>query len=141
MKASVTCRDAQQAHKVLNAVLWPQVKSWLVCGGGALVVSVKPETRTLSQNAIFHAICDDIAKSGFQWAGKRRSAAQWKVLLVSAHSVATKADCEIVPGLEGEYVNLRESTAQMDKARSSSLVDYSLAFCAMQGVAVQGRLE
>ena len=134
MKASVTCRDAQQAHKVLNAVLWPQVKSWLVCGGGALVVSVKPEKRSLDQNAKFHALCDDIAKSSMQWAGKRRDAGEWKALLVSGHAVATREGCEIVPGLENEFIALRESTAQMSKARGSSLIEYSLAFVAMHGI-------
>ena len=35
----------------------------------------------------------------------------------------------MVPGLEGEFVNLRESTALMSKARGSSLIEYSRAFC------------
>ena len=62
--------------------------------------------------------------------GKRRTADEWKVLLVSGHSVATKRGAEIVPGLEGEFVNLRESTASMDKARGSSLIEYTMAFMA-----------
>ena len=138
MKAVIFCRDAQQAHKALTAVLWPQIKSHLVCGGGALVVTVKPEKRSMDQNAKFHALCEDIAKSGAQWAGKPRSAADWKILLVSGHAVATKADGEIVPGIEHEFVMLRESTASMTKARGSSLIEYTLAFAVMQGVATQG---
>jgi hypothetical protein len=97
-------------------------------------VKVEPPCRTLDQNAKFHAICGDLAKSGQTWAGKRRTLEQWKVLLVSGHSVATKHGAEMVPGLEGEFVNLRESTARMDKARSSSLLEYAIAFCATAGI-------
>lgn len=136
MKATIFCRDAQQAHTAINAVLWPKIKSWLVCGGGALVVTVKPEKRSLDQNAKFHALCEDIARGGAQWAGKPRSAVEWKVLLVSGHAVATKEGCEIVPGLEGEFINIRESTAAMTKARGSSLIEYTLAFCMVQGIRI-----
>lgn len=85
--------------------------------------------RSGEQNAKFHAICSDIAQSGLNWAGKPRTSAQWKVLLVSGHAIATKEGAEIVPGLESEFVNLRESTALMSKNRGASLIEYSLAFC------------
>ena len=98
------------------------------------IVTIAPPKRSLEMNAKFHALCDDIARSGFQWAGKVRSAADWKVLLVSAHAVATKDAGEIVPGIEREFVMLRESTAQMSKARGSSLIEYTVAFCAMHSI-------
>jgi hypothetical protein len=97
-------------------------------------VHVKPPKRSTDQNAKFHAICSDIAKSGLQWAGKTRNAAQWKVLLVSGHATATKEGAELVPGLEGEFVNIRESTALMSVRRGASLIEYALAFCAMHEV-------
>jgi hypothetical protein len=97
-------------------------------------LTVKPAKRSSEQNSKFHAICEDLAKSDLQWAGKRRDAAAWKVLLVSGHSVATKQGSDMVPGIENEFVNLRESTAAMSKARGSSLIEYALAFCAMNGV-------
>lgn len=97
-------------------------------------VTIAPAQRSNDQNAMFHAICDDIAKSGLQWAGKERNADAWKVLLVSGHTKATDGEVEIVPGLEGEFVNIRESTSRMGVARASSLIEYTLAFCAMNGV-------
>jgi hypothetical protein len=100
---------------------------------GAEVV-VKEPTRTSEQNAKFHAICSDLARSQVMWAGKRRTADQWKVLLVSGHAVATKEGSEIVPGLEGEFINLRESTALMSKKRGSSLIEYAQAFCTMRDI-------
>jgi hypothetical protein len=103
----------------------------------AVKVSEHQDNRTLEQNAKFHALCSDIARSGAEWAGKRRSAAEWKVLLVSGHSVATKEGAEIVPGLEGEFVNIRESTARMSVKRGASLIEYTLAWCATKGIEVQ----
>ena len=94
------------------------------------VVKIGPSTRTADQNAKFHALCGDIAKSGM-WAGKKRTPAQWKVLLVSGHAVATKEEVEVVPGLEGEYINIRESTALMSVRRGSSLIEYTQALCAL----------
>jgi hypothetical protein len=97
-------------------------------------VRIKEPTRNLEQNAKFHAICTDLAKSRLHWAGKPRTAEQWKVLLVSGHAVATKEGSELIPGLEGEFINVRESTALMSKKRSSSLIEYALAFCAQNGI-------
>jgi len=91
-------------------------------------VTVAEPTRNLEQNAKFHALCSDLAKSRREWMGKPRTADEWKVLLVSGHAVATKQGAEMVPGLEGEFVNLRESTASMSKSRISSLIDYAQAF-------------
>ena len=98
-------------------------------------VTIDPPKRNGEQNAKFHAICSDIARSGVKWAGKPRTAPQWKVLLVSGHAVATKEGADMIPGLEGEYVNIRESTALMSVKRSSSLIEYALAFAALQSEA------
>lgn len=98
------------------------------------VVTVSEPIRSLSMNAKFHALCADIARAGLTWAGKRRSAAEWKVLLVSGHAVATNEQPEIIPGLEGEFINVRESTAAMSKARGASLIEYTQAFMAQNSV-------
>lgn len=97
-------------------------------------VSIGPKTRSGDQNAKFHAICTDIAKSGRKWAGKERDAEAWKVLLVSGHTVATAGEVEIIPGLENEFVNIRESTARMSVGRAASLITYAIAFCDTHGI-------
>lgn len=97
-------------------------------------VRFEPPRRNGEQNAKFHAMCGDLAKAGIPWAGKPRTAEQWKVLLVSGHAMATKHGAEIVPGLEGEFVNIRESTALMSVQRSSSLIEYAAAFMAAHEV-------
>lgn len=98
----------------------------------AYTVTIKPPTRTSEMNAKFHAMCGELARSGVMWAGKPRTADQWKVLLVSGHAMATKEGCEVIPGLEGEFINIRESTALMSKKRGSSLIEYTQAFMAQQ---------
>ena len=97
-------------------------------------VTLATPTRTSDQNSKFHAIVSDIAKSEHEWFGKPRNAAEWKTLMVSGHAVATKESSEIVPGLEGELVSLRESTALMSKRRGASLIEYVHAYCAMNGI-------
>jgi hypothetical protein len=139
MRHSVTLYSAQQGHTEFRT-LWEFAKPWLV-GGHRLTATIETAKRTLDQNAKFHAICGNVEKSGFVYLGKPRSLQQWKVLFVSGHAIATNEGAEMVPGLEGEFVNLRESTAQMLKDRKSSLIEYTLAWCAMNGVKLQAPEE
>lgn len=93
------------------------------------VVTVAPAKRSEDQSAYFHAICSDLEKSPMQWFGKRRKKDEWKTLLVSAHTKATGGEVEVVPGIEGELVNIRESSSNMGVGRMKSLIEYSIAFC------------
>jgi hypothetical protein len=132
MRAVLFLANAQQAWQAITT-LWRDLKPWLIAGH-RFEIEVRPERRSTEANAKFHAICSDLAKAQVPWAGKPRDATAWKVLLVSGHSVATKQGAELIPGLENEFVNIRESTAQMSRARASSLIEYAIAFCAAHGV-------
>ena len=57
---------------------------------GTVVTFTEP-TRSGGQSAKFHAICGDLARAGVLWMGKPRTAAQWKVLLVSGPACAVSA--------------------------------------------------
>lgn len=98
------------------------------------VVSIGPRNRSLDQNAKLHALLADLAKSPVKWAGKRRSLDEWKAIVISGHSVATGHGGEVIPGIEGEFVAIRESSASMSVSRAASLIEYLLAFCAEHGV-------
>jgi hypothetical protein len=78
---------------------------------------------------MLHSLFSQIAKQA-EFHGRRLTAIQWKTLLVSAHAVATGIGADMVPGLEGEWVNIRESTAQMGVKRLNSLIEYTLAWAA-----------
>ena len=98
-----------------------------------MVLEVRPETRSDRQNRLLHALFGDVAKQ-VEWMGKKRTAGEWKLLFVSGHAVATKQGADLVPGLEGEFLNLRESTARMGKARMASLLDYVMSWAVEHGV-------
>jgi hypothetical protein len=117
--------DEPRKRRACNAIMQAQAGS---------VCKIGDPKRSLNQNAKFHAICTDIAKSGFEWAGKQRTADECKALLVSAHAVASGEPGEVVLGLEGEFVSIREKTSSMIKKRGSSLIAYIEAFCAICGI-------
>ena len=94
---------------------------------GTVVVTIDNEKRHEEQSRKFHAMVADIARQ-CTWAGKRWNTDQWKLLLVSGHAIATKQPAECIPGLEGEFLNLRESTAKMGVKRMASLIEYTMAF-------------
>lgn len=92
-----------------------------------LIMILKDSTRSLEQNAKFHALCSDAAKT-MTYMGRKLTLDQWKVLFISGHAIATKIGADMVPGLEGEFVNLRESSAQMGVKRMTSLIEYTQAY-------------
>ena len=96
-------------------------------------VRVGPPDRLLVQNARFHAMCGDVAKQA-KYMGRTLTLAQWKVLFISAHSIETGGGADIVPGLTGEFVNLRESSAQMSIRRMASLIEYAACWGAQNDV-------
>lgn len=98
-----------------------------------VTIRITDYKRNLDQNAKFHAMVADIARQ-VQWRDKWLKPEQWKVLLISGHAVATKQEADVLPGLEGEYVNIRESSAQMSVKRMASLIEYTTAWAIGQGV-------
>jgi len=96
-------------------------------------MTLQPPTRTLDQNAMLHGTFGAIAKQA-TWHGRRLNPVQWKTLMISAHAIATGLGSDMVPGLEGEWVNIRESSAQMGVSRMSSLIEYVVAWCANNNI-------
>lgn len=98
-----------------------------------LTIRITDYDRSLLQNSLFHALCGDTAKQAI-WLEKPRSLVQWKTLFVSGHAMATGLGADVVPGLEGEFCNIRESTAKMGIKRMASLIEYSTAWAVGNGV-------
>jgi len=92
-----------------------------------------PSKRSLEQSAKLHAIFGEFSKQ-LRYNEEFLTPEQWKVLMVSAHTVATGNEPQFVIGIEGEPVNLRESTATMTISRMSSIIEYCVAYGAQQGV-------
>ena len=105
-----------------------------------LVVKIQPMTRSLEQNSKLHALLSDIAKQ-CEFNGKKRDIDTWKIIMVSAHKIATGGQAEMVIGLEGVVINLRESTAQMSVKRLASLIEYTTAWGVENGVKFNDKWE
>lgn len=97
------------------------------------VVEIKERTRSGDANARFHAMLTDVARQ-LQYLGQKRSVEFWKGLFVSGWQLATGQKPEICPGLEGEFINIRESTATMSGKRLASVMEYVQAYGDQQGV-------
>ncbi len=104
----------------------------------SFVVEVRPLTRTDAQNRLLHALFGDLAHQA-KWQNEKLTAEQWKMLMISAHTIATKEPNKMVIGLEGEVVNLRESSAKMSVARLNSLIEYVQCWAVENGVVISNR--
>ena len=97
------------------------------------VVHIKSKTRSLDQSAKLHAMFGELAIKA-KWNGEQLTPEQWKVLMISAHTIATGEPCKLTVGIEGEMVNLRESSAKMSISRMASCIEYSQAWAAMNDI-------
>jgi hypothetical protein len=122
-----TLWEPVQAHKIITLQLWPLLKSMLMAGQ-RVVVEIKPETRTLAQNARLWAMLTDVAKQ-VNWYGRKLSEEEWKHVFT-----ASLAKQEVVPGIDGGFVVLGKSTSKMTKPEMSELQQLIEAFGAQQGV-------
>lgn len=100
-----------------------------------LVVTIGDAPRNLPQNDKFHAICGDVAKQA-RLGNMQLKDWQWKNVFVSGHWMVENGGAEspLIQGIEGEWLNIRESTAQMGKRRMCSLIEYSSAWAVQNGV-------
>ena len=121
------CYEPAQAHKVLTSVVWPEVKAQTMAGR-RMVVDVRPETRSLEQNARLWAMLTDISKQ-VEWYGHRLTPDEWKDVF-SASLKRTK----VVPGLDGGFVVCGQSTSKMTIAEMCELQELMEAFGAQKGV-------
>jgi hypothetical protein len=126
-RLTMTMFEPVQAHKALTQTIWPAIKA-AIMAGHRIVVEVKPETRTLPQNARLWAMLTDVSKQ-VDWYGRKLTPENWKDVLTAA---LTKQD--VVPGIDGGFVVLGKSTSKMTKSEMAELQELIEAFGAQQGV-------
>ncbi|EAB5457506.1 NinB protein [Escherichia coli] len=98
-----------------------------------IIVEFKQRNRSIRQNARLHAMLSEISKKA-TYHGKARNIEFWKGLFVSGWQIATNQHPEIISGLEGELINIRESTATLSVKKISEIMDYIEAYCAMNSI-------
>ena len=100
---------------------WRMAKS-LLLAGHRLTLEVKPETRSDAQNRRLWAMLTDISQQ-VDWYGQKLSPEEWKHVFSAA-----LAKQKVVPGLDGGFVVLGQSTSKMTKAEMSDLQTLMEAF-------------
>jgi hypothetical protein len=99
------------------------------------MLAVAESVRGLSQSALLHAICGDVAKQK-QWAGKWLDTEGWKRLFTDAWARETgRSPGQVVPSLDGQsVVVLNISTRKLRKKEFAELITCTLAWCDTEGV-------
>ena len=115
-----------QAHKALMAA-WVGIKAALM-GGHRLVLEVRAEKRSDAQNRRLWAMLRDISQQ-VVWHGKKLSDEEWKHVFTAGLKRQ-----KVVPGLDGGFVVLGQSTSRMTKPEMAELQELMEAFGAEQGV-------
>lgn len=91
-------------------------------------VEVKPQNRTLEQNARMWAMLTELSRQ-VVWHGQQLSAENWKDVLTAALKRQ-----QVVPGVDGGFVVLGTSTRRMTKGEMAELIELITAFGVEHGV-------
>jgi hypothetical protein len=94
-------------------------------------VTVAEPTRSTSQNARMWALLTDISEQ-VEWYGKRLTPEDWKAVFSAALRKSY-----VVPGLDGGFVVVGQSTSRMSRRELSDLMELISAFGAERNVTFQ----
>lgn len=125
--SSITLLNPQQATVAWNHIYDEQVKP-LTMAGHRLRLSIKRETRSSEQNARMWAMLEDVARQ-VVWHGRKLLKEDWKHIF----SAALKQQ-DAVPGINGGFVVLGQSTSKMTVAQMGELMELIEAFGAQNEV-------
>lgn len=92
------------------------------------VVEIRKKTRSIIQNSRLWAMLTDISRQ-VDWYGKKLTPENWK----NVFSAALKRQ-EVVPGIDGGFVVLGQSTSRMTVSEMRDMQDLMSAFGTEHGV-------
>lgn len=92
------------------------------------VVKVTEPTRNLEQNAALWAKLEEVSNS-VEWDGNKLTPEEWKTVFTAA----LKKE-KVVPGINGGFVVLGQSTSRMGKSEFSDLLELINSFMAEQRI-------
>lgn len=119
--------NRQQAKTALTAQVFPFLGEALQ-GSRRFILSIKPETRSLLQNARLWAMLTEISQQ-VDWYGRKLTPEEWKEMATAALKKQ-----KVVPGIDGGFVVIGSSTRTMTKAELGELMDFLEAFGAERNV-------
>lgn len=124
---AITLINPVQATAALQALYREHIKP-LTMAGHRMRLVLKPETRSTAQNARMWAMLEDVARQ-VTWHGRKLSKEDWKHIF----SASLKKQ-DAVPGIDGGFVVLGQSTSKMTVREMGDLMTLMEAFGAEQGV-------
>lgn len=129
----IRCYEPVQAHKAMMQQVWPQIKA-STTAGRAMILSIKPETRSLKENALLHSLLTQISTQK-EWAGALRSVECWKRLLTAAWCRARGEHIEMLPALDGHGIDIVfRRTSQLTRAECAELIEFLYAWASEAGI-------
>ena len=126
MRHTLTLSTITQARADL-AELWPLIVDELRAGR-RLVLSIKSETRSTAANAMMWSILTDLSRQVI-WHGQKLAPEDWKCM-----ATAALRKQRVVPGLDGGFVVLGDSTSTMTVGEMSELIEVLYALGAQHDV-------
>ena len=122
----IQLHNPQQGYAAYREA-WPKIKD-LLQAGKKINIEIKPATRSLEQNSRLWAMLGEISEQ-VDWYGRKLTEEEWKHVFTAALKKQ-----EVVPGLDGGFVVLGQSTRNMTKAEMCDLQTLMEAFGAEKGV-------
>jgi hypothetical protein len=92
------------------------------------IVEIKPPTRSLLQNSKLWAMLNEVS-SQVVWHGRKLTSDEWKIIFSSALKRQ-----EVIPGIDGGFVAMGQSTSKMTKKEMADLITLIEAFGAQHDV-------
>lgn len=103
------------------------------------VVAIRPQGRTLDQNARLHCLIAAAVKGGLATdAGRRLDEEDAKTALVTAWMIEHKMSSDVIV-FNRRPIQLRRSTKDFSREELSSLMDFIEAECASRGIDIPER--
>ena len=125
-----------QQAKVLMDNIWPDVKSNLMAGQ-KMRLEIKKATRSLDQNAKFHAMIGQVA-AAMRQAGSTWSDDDWKRLLIDQWAADTNRKIgRVAPSLDGErVVQLGFQSHKFTVEDASEFIEWLYAWATQKGLEI-----
>lgn len=93
------------------------------------VVTVRPSTRSLEQNALIHAALTDIGKAiGWKFNGQAVDIDDLKTIFMAAYRKASGNQTRFVMGIDGQPIILNWRTRDLTKKECSEFIDMVYAW-------------
>lgn len=115
-------QGSKQYFRLVNSSVRARAREAVALVPDGYVVTIQDSTRSLEQNSLLWSLLSDISKQ-VEWYGRHLSSEDWKNVFT-----ASLRTIDVVPGLDGNFVALGQSTSKMGKKMFSDLVELIYAF-------------